>query len=249
MQGLRLAATLDFPKGQPIAYALMTHCFTCGRNFKALYHISQVLNQHGIATLRFDHTGIGESEGNFAETNFATYLDDTLAAVHFLEQHYQAPQVLLGHSLGGTIILESVKKIPSVQAIVMLASPSHTLSLANLLESQIMANGIGEIQIGNQIFLIKKEWIENLRSFDVESSIPNIKQALLVLYPELDDTVQLSNAQKVFDLATMKHKSWFYLPKTTHFLLTPAEAKYAGELIALWLKPYLASYLEGIHRI
>ena len=241
MQGLRLAATLDLPKQQPIAYALIMHCFTCGRNFKALYHISQILNRNGIATLRFDHTGIGESEGNFAETNFEIYLDDTLAAVHFLGKYYQAPKILLGHSLGGTTILESVAQIPSAQAIVMLASPSNTLSLANLLESQntqIMTNGEGEIQIGNQVFPIKKEMIEKLRSFDVEASIPKIKQALLVLYPEFDNTVQLSNAQKIFDLATTKHKNWICLPKTTHLLLTPEEAKHAGNLIALWLKPY-----------
>ncbi len=241
-QGLRLAATLDLPKGKVVAYALMTHCFTCGRNFKSLYRISQVLNQHGIATLRFDHTGIGESEGNFEETRFTTYLDDTLAAVDFLKQNYQAPQVLLGHSLGGTTLLASVAKIPSAQAIIMLASPSNTLSLANLLVSespQILTDGVGQVQMGSQTFVVKKDLIESLQNFDVESYIPQINQALLVLYPENDKTVKPSHAKKVFDLATTKHKNWIYLPKTTHLLLTPEEAKYAGDLIALWLQPYL----------
>ena len=240
-QGLRLAGTLDLPQQEPVAYALMAHCFTCGKNFKALYHISQVFNQHGIATFRFDHTGIGESEGDFEQTRFSTYLDDTLAAVHFLETRYQAPQILFGHSLGGTTLLESIAKIPSAKAIVLLASPVNTLSLVKLLESEnpnITTQGSGYVQIGHQNFLITNEFIESLKSIDTEKSIPNIKQPLLVLYPELDRTVHISSCKKIFDLAT-SNKNWICLPQTGHLLLNPEEAKYAGQLTALWLQPYL----------
>jgi putative redox protein len=240
--GARLAARLDTPDdGEPGAYALFAHCFTCNKNYKAMAHISRALAEAGIAVLRFDFTGLGESEGDFADTNFSSNVADLIAAAEFLKEEFEAPKILIGHSLGGAAVLQAAARIPSSVAVVTIATPSETAHLARLLAGtrpSLEARGEAEITIAARTFTIKKQFLDDLERTHMQATIRNLSRALLIFHSPGDQTVDVDNAAQIFQ-AAQQPKSFISLDGADHLLSNPRDSLYVGSLIAAWAGRYI----------
>ena len=257
--GSRLAARLDLPVGKPAAYALFAHCFTCSKDIPAARRIAQRLASLGIAVLRFDFTGLGHSGGEFANTGFSSNVDDLLQAVSFLREKYDAPQLLIGHSLGGAAILAAAGRVPEAKAVVTIgapAEPEHVLHNFEHRVSEICAEGQAEVDLGGRPFTIKRSFIAEISDVSLEKSVSHLKKALLVMHAPLDETVGLDNAARLFQMA--KHpKSFITLDDADHLLSRTEDAEYAAELISAWVQRYIDVMLlpklmnapEGITRV
>lgn len=240
--GENLAARLDLPlEGKPAAFALFAHCFTCTKNLKAVSNISRALNRAGIAVLRFDFTGLGESEGDFADTNFSSNVGDLLAAADFLKAAFEAPKILIGHSLGGAAVLQAAQRIPSSLAVVTIgapAEPSHVTHLLISAQEQIAATGEAEVRLAGRTFLIKKQFLDDLENMKMAETIRNLKRALLIFHSPIDNIVGIDNAAEIFQAA--KHpKSFISLDHADHLLTDESDSLYVGSVIAAWAKKYL----------
>lgn len=240
--GQRLSARLDLPLvGPPIAYALFAHCFTCNKNLKAISHISRALTRERIAVLRFDFTGLGESEGEFADTNFSSNVADLIAVADFLSAEFEAPTLLVGHSLGGAAVLQAAAQIPSSRAVVTIgapADPSHVIRLLGHTREAIDARGEAEVVLAGRTFRIKKQFLEDLERTRMEETIRNLRRALLVLHSPVDTVVGIENAARIFQAA--KHpKSFVSLHQADHLLSDERDAIYVGTLIAAWSRKYI----------
>ncbi len=240
--GQRLAARLDLPvDGVVMAYALFAHCFTCGKNLKAATRISRALTARGIAVLRFDFTGLGESEGDFADTDFSSNVDDLVAAAGYLEQEHQAPQILLGHSLGGAAVLQAAHRLPEVRAVATVAAPAepgHVLAMLEGSRETIEQQGSAEVSLAGRRFRIGRRFLEDLDGEHMEREIRDLRKPLLVLHAPLDRQVDVDNATRIFGQA--KHpKSFVSLDRADHLLSDPRDAEYAGTVIAAWASKYL----------
>lgn len=241
-RGASLSAVLDLPVGeQARAYALFAHCFTCGKNLKAERHISLALTQQGIALLRFDFTGLGESEGAFFDTNFSTNVADILAAADFLTTEYQAPSLLIGHSLGGAAVLMAARQLASVQAVATIgapAEPDHVRGLFASMEARIQTEGEAEVKIGGRPFIIRKQFLDNIASVTLAEEVAALDKALLILHSPQDTIVGIDNARQLYEAA--RHpKSFVTLDGASHLLMRQADAHYTGHLIAAWAARYL----------
>ncbi|HEX9777460.1 MAG TPA: alpha/beta fold hydrolase [Geopsychrobacteraceae bacterium] len=241
-QGLSLAARLDLPQDeQPIAYALFAHCFTCTKNIKAAVNIAAALNREKIAVLRFDFTGLGQSEGEFAATNFTTNVADLVAAARYLEQQHAAPQLLIGHSLGGAAVLQAAQQIPSARAVATLAAPHDPRHVARHFEEnrqQIEQRGEAEIKLAGRSFIIRKQFLDDLQMQQLDEHIRGLKAALLVMHSPRDTAVGIDNAARIYQ--TAKHpKSFISLDDADHLLLKEADSLYAATMIAAWSRRYL----------
>ena len=241
--GERIAALLDMPvDNRPTSYAIITHCFTCTKNIKAIHYISRALTQRHIAVLRFDFTGLGESEGDFAESNFSSNVEDLLCAARYLEDEHQAAGILIGHSLGGTAALAAANQIPSVKGVVTIGSPyepHHVLHHFKKEQAEIEANGEAEVEIGGQRYRMKQQFLDDVQGIKMRNSIKQLGCALLVLHASNDDTVTMDNAGKIFE-AALHPKSFVSLDDAGHLLANKGDACYAGGLIASWAEKYLA---------
>lgn len=241
--GQELAARLQLPlSGKAKAYAIFAHCFSCGKDVVAANRISEALADLGIAVLRFDFTGLGQSKGDFADTNFSTNLDDLEAAADFLRSNYQAPALLIGHSLGGAAVLAVAHKMPEVNAVVTIGAPAEPAHVAHLFDNvrdRIEEVGEAEISLGGSRPLrIKKQFLSDLEKYDAKSAIPKLKRALLVMHAPLDTIVGIDNAGQIFGAA--KHpKSFISLDGADHLLTRKEDAAYAAEVIAGWASKYL----------
>ena len=204
--GLSLAGLIDTPDSGAHAWALFAHCFTCSKNLKAATHIVQALNDAGIGVLRFDFTGLGQSEGDFAETSFSSNAADLVDAARWLETEYSAPAVLLGHSLGGTAVLRAAGDIPSAVAVATIGSPADPSHVKQLFGDSLEAleqDGVAEVDIGGRPFRLKKAFVEDLEEHDLMREISGIRRALLVMHAPLDTVVEIDNAAALF--AAAKH--------------------------------------------
>jgi putative redox protein len=239
--GHKLAARLDAPDGEVKAYALFAHCFTCGKDVFAASRIAQALTEHGIAVLRFDFTGLGASEGEFANTNFSSNLADLVAAADFLRGSYQAPRLLIGHSLGGAAVLAAASQMPEVKAVVTVAAPSdpsHVTGLFSAHLDQIAREGEANVQLAGRPFRIKQQFVEDAGEHNLKVKIAALKRALMVMHAPGDDTVGISNAMEIFTAA--KHpKSFVSLDSADHLLTKRADAVYVANLIAVWADRYI----------
>ena len=192
-QNRKLAALLDVPiDGSPIAYALFAHCFTCTKNLKAIHHISRALAREGIAVLRFDFTGLGESEGDFADTTFSSNVADLIAAANYIQSEFEAPKILIGHSLGGAAVLQAAVHIPSCRAVATIGAPADPVHVTRLLKDQmadIEQKGEAEVLLEGRRFKIKKQFIDDLEQTHMEEIIHNLKKALLIFHSPVDNTV------------------------------------------------------------
>lgn len=241
-QGQQLIGLLALPEDeQPLAYALFAHCFTCSKNIKAAANIARALSQRRIAVLRFDFTGLGESEGEFAESTFSSDVADLVAAAQFLEQHYQAPKILIGHSLGGAAALLAAPQIPSVAAVATIAAPAdpaHAAKLFGSAQEKIVQQGEATVELGGRPFLIRKSFLDDLEAQQPEPILRNLKAALLILHSPRDTVVGIDQAAALYQGA--KHpKSFISLDPADHLLSRKADSRYAGEMIAAWAGRYL----------
>ena len=240
--GDRLAALLDMPvDNRPTSYAIIAHCFTCTKNIKAIHYISRALTQRHIAVLRFDFTGLGESGGDFSESNFTSNVDDLLCAARYLEAHHQPAGILIGHSLGGTAALAAASQIPSVTGVATIGSPyepHHVLHHFKKEQAEIEAHGEAEVEIGGQRYRMKQQFLDDVQGVKMRSSIKQLGCALLVLHASNDDTVTMDNAGKIFE-AALHPKSFVSLDDAGHLLVRQQDACYAGGLIASWAEKYL----------
>lgn len=257
--GSTLAARLDLPVGKPAAYALFAHCFTCSKDIPAARRIAQRLASLGIAVLRFDFTGLGHSGGEFSNTGFSSNVEDLVQAVDFLREHYAAPQLLIGHSLGGAAILAAAGRVPEAKAVVTLgapAEPEHVLHNFGHHIGEICSDGQAEVNLGGRPFTIKRSFIADISDASLEQSVSHLKKALLVMHAPLDETVGVDNAARLFQMA--KHpKSFITLDDADHLLSRAEDAEYAAELISAWVQRYIDVTLlpklmnapEGITRV
>jgi len=241
-RGENLAALLDLPGDEsPIAYALFAHCFTCTKNIKAAVNIAAALNRERIAVLRFDFTGLGQSEGDFADTNFTTNVADLVAAAGFMASQYQAPQIIIGHSLGGAAVLQAARAIPSLKAVVTIAAPhdpGHVARHFDMMHEQIEQKGSAEVDLAGRTFTIKKQFLDDLEMQQLDSHIRALKTALLVMHSPRDTTVAIDNAAKIYQAA--KHpKSFISLDDADHLLLKEQDSLYVGMMIAAWGRRYI----------
>ena len=247
-QGDRLAARLDLPvDGDPIAYALFAHCFTCSKNLKAVANISRALNRQGIAVLRFDFTGLGESEGDFADTNFSSNVDDLVAAAVFLEEEYAAPSILVGHSLGGAAVLQAARHLSSVRAVATVGAPYDPQHVEHLFGSSldtIEQQGEATVNIGGRPFTVKQQFVDDLRSQQAKDNLANLRRALLIFHSPVDNTVDIENAALIFKAA--RHpKSFVSLDHADHLLSDAADSEYVGTLLAAWARKYIGTPQEA----
>lgn len=242
-KGQLLSAQLELPVDKlPKAYALFAHCFTCSKNLNAITNISRSLTSKGIAVLRFDFTGLGQSHGDFSETNFSSNVNDLIIAANFLKENYASPKILIGHSLGGAAILMAASKLHHLEALVTVGAPADTPHLkklfANSLE-EIQSSGQAKVTLGGRPFIIKKQFIDDLDSNDLSQVINQLKKPLLVLHSPQDDIVDISNAEKIYTAA--RHpKSFISLDGADHLLTKQADSLYVGDVIASWATRYVA---------
>ena len=241
-EGDALAARLDLPEGEsPCAYALFAHCFTCSKDLRAVEAISRALNRHGIAVLRFDFTGLGESEGDFADTNFSSNVDDLVVAADFLAEHYEAPRILVGHSLGGAAVLQAASRLDTVQAVSTIGAPYDPEHVVRHLEDsveEIESEGEARVTLAGRTFTIRKQFLDDLAAAKMEETIRALDRALLIFHSPLDQTVSVDNAGRIFQAA--KHpKSFISLDDANHLLTDPADAKYVGVVLGAWAEKYV----------
>lgn len=246
-RGQTLSARLTLPAGPARAWALFAHCFACSKNLRAAYHICEALAEAGIGTLRFDFTGLGESEGDFADTHFSSNVDDLLAAARHLESSGRGPDLLVGHSFGGAAVLMAAGRIASCRAVATIGSPSDPDHVTRLLASsrdEIERLGEARVQIGGRSFTIRREFLEDLDEVRMRDTIGALRRALLVLHAPLDDIVGIDNATRIFEAA--RHpKSFLSLDGADHLLGDDADARYAGNVIASWSRRYVVDLKPG----
>ena len=241
-RGENLAARLDLPVDEkPLAYAVFAHCFTCTKNLNAVVNINQALAKEGIATLRFDFTGLGESEGDFSQTSFSSNISDLIAAAAFLKQEFEAPKLLIGHSLGGAAVLQAARYIPSAMAVATVGAPSSLSHLArhiDLSRDQAAREGEVEISLGGKTFRIKKQFLDDLDHTHMQETVENLSRALLIFHSPRDNIVGIENAAELFQLA--RHpKSFISLDQADHLLSNRKDSLYVGSVLAAWAHKYL----------
>jgi len=241
-RGQKLAASLEMPGAEPRAFALFAHCFTCSKDVAAASRISRGLREEGYAVLRFDFTGLGGSEGDFANTDFSSNVGDLVAAADFLRAEHRAPRLLVGHSLGGAAVLAAAPRIPEVRAVATLAAPSEPEHVKHLLTdslSTIEAEGSAEVSIGGRRFRIRREFLEDLEEQSLREELANLKRALLVLHSARDRTVGIEHAGRIFQAA--RHpKSFVSLDGADHLLSRREDSDYAARILAAWASRYVA---------
>ena len=239
-QGFELAGVLHLPENQaPEAYALFAHCFTCTKNINSAVHIADALAGEGIAALRFDFTGLGASKGDFADTSFTTNVNDLIDAAEFLAKEYEAPQIIVGHSLGGTAILAAAKEIPAAKAVATIGSPASPEHVLHQLEPELETlkqQGKATIKLAGRPFTFKQDFVDDVKRHKID--IHGLKKALMVMHSPIDDTVPIQQAETIYK-AALHPKSFITLDKADHLLSQTKDSMYAGHVLASWASRYI----------
>ena len=246
--GHELAARLEMPSLPPRAYALFAHCFTCSKDSKAAVFLADALSEHGIAVLRFDFTGLGGSQGDFANTDFSSNVGDLVAAAAWLRANHKAPAILVGHSLGGAAMLAAARDIPESKAVATIAAPfepSHVKGLLHDAADAIAKDGSAEVDLGGRRFTIRKEFLDDLDKQPQREAIAKLGRALLIMHSPADDTVSIDNAAEIF-MCARHPKSFVSLDKASHLLTNRDDARYAANVLAAWASRFVA--LDDPHR-
>lgn len=240
-KGAKLSARLDVPGGVVRAYAIFAHCFTCSKDLHATRRISAELSRLGIAVLRFDFTGLGNSMGDFASTNFSSNREDLIIAADYLRRNFEAPSLLVGHSLGGAAVLSVAGEIPEVKAVATIGAPSeaaHVIHNFGAKLDEISKEGEAEVSLGGRKFSIRKQFIDDLEANDVLDKVAKMKKPLLVLHSPVDQTVGVENATNIF-VAAKHPKSFISLDKADHLVGNEKDADFAAGMIAGWSAKYI----------
>lgn len=240
-QGEDLAAKLELPLGRVRAYALFAHCFTCNKDIFAAARIASSLAEHGIAVLRFDFTGLGASKGDFANTNFSSNVADLVAAADYLRKKYEAPKLLIGHSLGGAAVLAAAHKVPEARAVATIGAPADTEHVIHNFAADVDAirsEGEAEVTLAGRQFKIKAQFLDDLEGQNLQNRIGSMKKALIVFHSPVDATVGIENAAKIFQAA--KHpKSFVSLDNADHLLTRRADSIYVADVLSAWAARFI----------
>ena len=245
----QLAGLLEQPNQPSKGMVLFAHCFTCGKDFIAASHISKALVNLGFSVFRFDFTGLGNSDGDFANTNFSSNVEDLVAAADYLKANYQAPSVLIGHSLGGAAVLKAAAQIPDAKAVVTIAAPADASHIKNLLQCDldtIDQHGEADVSLGGRVFKIKKQFIDDLKSHDTKH-ISELNKALLVMHSPVDNTVSINEAEKIY-VAAKHPKSFVSLDHANHLLTNKKDAAYVASIIAAWAGKFIETNGSNVPR-
>jgi putative redox protein len=240
--GQQLAGLLDIPAAGPRAFALFAHCFTCSKHLKSATNIVRSLNAARIAVLRFDFTGLGESAGDFVDTTFSTNIGDLVSAANFLTAEHMAPELLIGHSLGGAAMLAAAEQIPTAKALATIGAPSDPAHVKHLFQSdtaEIATKGQITVSLGGRPFTISQQFVDDLSTHSLLQQVAALRKPLLIMHAPLDDVVTIDNASELF-LAASHPKSFFSLDKADHLLTNDAAASNAGDVLAAWASAYVA---------
>ncbi len=241
-QGFELAAKYDGPDEAPKATALFAHCFTCGKDLNAINRIARALAADGIGMFRFDFTGLGLSNGDFANTNFSSNVEDLVAAADYMREAMSAPTIMMGHSLGGAATLVAAGRVPEVKAVATIGAPFDSENVLKQFKNDIdtiEADGEAEVMLAGRPFKMKKQFIEDARSQHVADHIGALKKPLLVMHSPIDDTVSIDHARRIFEAA--KHpKSFVSLDKADHLLMkNAADGQYVARVLSAWASQYI----------
>ena len=255
-EGQNLVGRLELPVDQhPHNYAIFAHCFTCNKNLSAVKNIGKALTSKGFGVLRFDFTGLGESDGDFEDTNFSGNVEDLIAAADYLEANHSAPTLLVGHSLGGAAVIFAAAAIDSVRAVATIGAPSNPNHVRHLFKSgleEIEASGKAVVNLSGRDFTIKKQFLDDLENKSLPETARGLRKALLIMHSPQDDTVAIKNAEEIY-LAARHPKSFVAIDGADHLLLNKQDSIYAGEVIAGWAKRYIevpeASNLKSKHQV
>jgi len=247
--GIELSGKLELPiETHPKAYAIFAHCFTCNKNLTAVKNISRALTSHGFGVLRFDFTGLGESDGDFSNTNFSSNIKDLEDVAHYMEKEWQAPKLLIGHSLGGAAVIFASKSISSIQAVATIgapASPQHVQHLfANSIE-EIETKGNANVEIGGRAFPISKQFIDDISQKNMAEIVKTLRKPILLLHSPQDDVVGVNNAAEIYSNA-IHPKSFISLDGADHLLSKKEDSLYSGHVIAQWATKYVNLKSENI---
>jgi len=239
--GHTLAALLELPDKPLLGYAVFAHCFTCNKNLTAVRNIGRALTDNGIAVLRFDFTGLGESEGEFEHTNFSSNVNDLIAAAQYLEKNYASPSILIGHSLGGAAVIFAAQHIKSVKAVATIGAPSDPKHVTHLFKSsmeEIKEKGEALLSIGGREFKIQKQFLDDINEKNMNTTVKEMNKALLVLHSPQDTTVGIENAAQIYQ-AAWHPKSFISLDGADHLLSKKEDSIYVGQMIANWAVRYI----------
>ncbi|HEY4338311.1 MAG TPA: alpha/beta hydrolase [Steroidobacteraceae bacterium] len=243
-RGYRLAGKLELPDGRPQGWAILAHCFTCGKDGLASTRLARALASRGVGVLRFDFAGLGSSGGSFAETTFAADVEDVIAAGNAMIEDGKRPSILVGHSLGGAAVLMAAGEMPGIRAVATLGAPFDTSHVLHQFDPQSLQTieklGQAEVSLAGRPFVVRKSFIDDLARHDLVSRIAQLRIPLLVLHAPLDATVGIENAARIF--AAAKHpKSFISLDNADHLLTRRVDADYAAAMISTWASRYLIS--------
>lgn len=240
--GVELVGRIELPADQLAHnFALFAHCFTCTKNLSAVRNISRSLTSAGFGVLRFDFTGLGESEGDFADTNFSGNVEDLIAAAEYLEEHFASPSLLIGHSLGGAAVIFAASQLGSVEAVATIGAPSSPKHIQHLLMSsldEIEKKGVATVNLGGRDFTIKKHFLDDLEVHSLPEVAKNMNKALLVMHSPQDITVVIKNAEEIY-MAARHPKSFVSLDGADHLLIKKEDSLYVGKVIAEWASRYV----------
>lgn len=238
--GHLLAGRLDRPDaGEPFAYAVVAHCFTCSKDLKSINWLSKRLAEQGVAVLRFDFTGLGDSEGRFSETTFSTNIEDIVAAADYLRARHSAPCILVGHSLGGTAMIAAAPRVPESRLVATIAAPSRTQQIRDRLIAQhpeILTEGAGQVSFGGRTVQIRREFLDDLDAHDIEREVANLGRSLFVFHGQADEILSIEQGVRLFERARPP-KSFICLEAADHLLVQrEQDARYIADVIAAWAK-------------
>lgn len=240
-KGIKLQAYLELPANQkPNHYAIFAHCFTCSSSLSAVKNISRSLTNHGFAVVRFDFTGLGRSEGEFADSHFSANVGDLIAVNDFLKEHYEAPSLLVGHSLGGAAVLVAASKLDNIKAVATIGAPatvSHVKHLFSHGMDQIKDKGKVEVNIGGRPFKINEEFVSDFDKTDLPAIVKALRKPILILHSPIDTIVGIKNAEQLYHNAHHP-KSFITLDQADHLLSKSRDSLYAGNLIGSWVQRY-----------
>ena len=241
-EGQQLVGRLELPVNQhPHNFVIFAHCFTCNKNLSAVKNITRELTSNGFGVLRFDFTGLGESEGDFENTNFSGNVDDLISASNYLKENHTAPTLLIGHSLGGAAVIFAASKIDSVKAVATIGAPSNPKHVEHLIQNsveEIKATGKANVSIGGRPFTIKKQFLDDIETKSLPDVAKNLRKALLVMHSPQDTTVGIENAEEIY-VAARHPKSFITLDDADHLLTNVKDAEYTSDLIAAWVQRYI----------
>ena len=241
-EGQSLVGRLELPANQhPHNFAIFAHCFTCNKNLAAVRNIGKALTSNGFGVLRFDFTGLGESEGDFGDTNFSGNVEDLIAAADYLNDNYSAPTLLIGHSLGGAAAIYAAARVNSIKAVATIGAPSSPKHVQRLLRSsvdEIKKNGKAIVNLSGRDFTIKKQFLDDLERKTLSETAKNLRKPILIMHSPQDNTVSIKNAEEIYR-AAHHPKSFISLDGADHLLMDKKDSIYAGEVISGWAKRYL----------